>query len=121
MADNYLAGTAYMAVNGRTVMLVGEFSYRVTQMNVETLKGMDGIHGPKGSPEPGMIKAKLRDRADVSMSDVANAINDTIVVELANGKTVVGRNMWRAGEPVEVDADDASYAIQWEGVDVRDK
>ena len=28
--------------------------------------------------------------------------------------------MWRAGEPVEVDTEDASFAIQWEGADVRE-
>ena len=120
MADNYIAGTAFMAVDGKTVMLIGEFAYRVTQMNNESLVGMDGVHGVKGSFATGMIKGKLRDQGDLSMSDVVNALDVTVTVELANGKVIVGRNMWRAGEPVEVDADDASYSIQWEGADVRD-
>lgn len=121
MADNYLAGTAYLTIDGKSYLLVGEFAYRVTQKTVETLKGMDGIHGPKGSPEAGMIKGKLRDQGSISIADLGNATDVTVVTELANGKTIVGRNMWRVGEPLEVDADDATFSIQWEGADVRDK
>lgn len=116
--NNMIAGTAYLTIDGRSVQLVGEFSYRPTQMTVETLKGMDGIHGAKGSPEAGMIKAKLRDSGAISIQELGNATDVTVVAVLANGKTIVGRNMWRVGEPLEVDAEDASFAIQWEAADV---
>lgn len=118
MATNMIAGTAYLSIDGRNVQLVGEFSYRPTQSNNETLTGMDGVHGLKATPAPGMIKAKLRDSGAISIADLANATDVTVVAQLANGKTVIGRNMWRAGEPVEVDTEDASFNIQWEGADV---
>ncbi|MBI0533263.1 phage tail tube protein [Sphingomonas sp. TX0522] len=120
MATNMIAGTAYLTVDGRSVQLVGEFSYRPTQGNNETLLGMDGVHGVKSTPAAGMIKAKLRDSGAIPVADLANATDVTVVAQLANGKTVIGRNMWRAGEPVEVDTEDASFAIQWEGADVRE-
>lgn len=120
MADNFLGGTAYLTVNGQSRMLVGEFAYLVTQTKNETLLGMDGVHGVKKTPAAGMIKGKCRDSGSLSMTDVCNADDVTVVVELANGKTVTGRNMWRAGDPVEVDGDEGAYSIQWEGADVRD-
>lgn len=120
MADNMIAGTAYLTLDGRSVQLVGEFSYRPTQNTNETLVGMDGVHGVKSSPAAGMIKAKLRDSGAISISALGNATDVTVVAQLANGKTVIGRNMWRAGEPVEVDTEDASFAIQWEGADVSE-
>lgn len=116
--NNMIAGTAYLTIDGRQVQLVGEFGYRPTQLTVETLKGMDGIHGAKGTPEPGMIKATLRDNGAISVQDLGNATDVTVVAVLANGKTIVGRNMWRAGEPLEVNAEEATFSIQWEGADV---
>ncbi|KAK0338530.1 hypothetical protein LTR94_038285, partial [Friedmanniomyces endolithicus] len=61
-----IAGTAYLTIDGRSVQLVGEFSYRPTQSNNETLIGMDGVHGVKGTPAAGMIKATLRDNGSIS-------------------------------------------------------
>ncbi|WP_242183084.1 phage tail tube protein [Sphingomonas sp. CARO-RG-8B-R24-01] len=117
---NLLAGTCYLTLDGKSVSLVGEFAYRPTQTTNETLKGMDGIHGFKSSPEAGMIKGKLRDTGAISIQDLGNAVNITVVAVLANGKTIVGRNMWRVGEPLEADADDATVSVQWESADVRE-
>jgi len=117
---NLLAGTAYVTIDGRSHQLVGEFAYRVTQGTRETLKGMDGVHGFKETPEPGMIKGKFRDAGNVSVRELVDATSVVVVAELANGKTIVGRNLWRTGEPVEVDTENAEFTITWEGADVRE-
>lgn len=117
---NLLAGTAYVTIDGRSYQLVGEFAYRVSQDDRETLKGMDGIHGFKSTPGAGMIKGKFRDAGNVSVQDLADSADVTVVAELANGKTIVGRNMWRTGEPVEVDTENAEFTITWEAADVRE-
>jgi hypothetical protein len=117
---NMIAGTAYLTIDGKNYQLVGNFSYRPTQDTRETLKGMDGIHGFKGSPEAGQIKAQLRDSGAISVQDIGDASNVTVVCELANGKTVVGRNMWRTGDPLEVDTNEATFDVTWEGNDVRE-
>ncbi|MDH4745823.1 phage tail tube protein [Sphingomonas sp. CBMAI 2297] len=120
MADNMIAGTVYLTIDSKSCQLVGEFAYRPTQNTNETLKGLDGIHGLKSVPEAGMIKAKLRDSGSISIQELGNATDVTVVASLANGKTVIGRNMWRAGEPLEVDAEDGTFSIQWEGADVSE-
>lgn len=120
MADNMIAGTVYLTIDGKSHQLVGEFAYRPSQQTRETMKGLDGVHGFKGTPEAGMIKAKLRDGCSISIQALGNATDATVVANLANGKTVIGRNMWRAGEPLEVDAEDGSFSIQWEGADVSE-
>ena len=51
MADtsNRLAGTAYVTVDGVSVMVEGSFKYQPSTVNRSTLTGMDGVHGYKGS------------------------------------------------------------------------
>ena len=117
---NLLAGTAYVTIDGKSYTLVGKLTYRPSQTNNETLKGMDGIHGVKSTPEAGMIKGTFRDSGSISIQTLGGAMNVTVVAELANGKTIVGRNMWRVGEPLEVDTEEATFDIQWEGADVRE-
>lgn len=117
---NLLAGTAYVTIDGKSYSLVGELAYRPSQSNNETLVGMDGVHGFKGTPAAGMIKGKFRDSGSIQVQTLAQATDVTVVAELANGKTIVGRNMWRAGEPVEVETEDATFTIQWESADVRE-
>lgn len=47
---NRLAGTAYVTVNGVTVMVEGSFKYQTSTVNRTTLTGMDGVHGYKEKP-----------------------------------------------------------------------
>lgn len=49
---NRLAGTAYVTVNGVTVMVEGSFKYQSATVNRTTLTGMDGVHGYKENRLP---------------------------------------------------------------------
>jgi hypothetical protein len=121
MADttNRLAGTAYMSVDGVTYMLVGDFSYKVSGVSRETLKGMDGVHGYSEKPEQGFISATLRDSSNLSLSDLNAMSNVTVVAELANGKTVIGSAMWTTEQP-ESKAADATIEMKWESASVTE-
>ena len=119
MAAKTLAGTAYLSVDGRPYQLVGEFSYTPSKFERETLMGMDGIHGMAEKPRPGEIKGKLRDYGDFSIASLNAMRNVTVVVQLANGKTIVGRNMWTV-ESQEVAGEDASVPVTWQGPDVQE-
>jgi len=120
IAPNYIAGQASVTIDGQSYLLVGEFTYRVSDFSVETLLGSDGVHGAKAKPAAGMIKMKLRDDGSVSISALSGKTASSIVCQLANGKIVVGTNMWRVGEPVEVESEEATFEIQFEGADVSD-
>ena len=117
---NRVAGTCYLSVDGRRLARVGEFSYRPSNPTREAKVGADGYHGYKEKPTQGQIKAKLRDTGGTSVAQLGQMTNVTVMAELANGKTVIGRNMFVAGEPVAADAEEAEIEITWEGPDVRD-
>lgn len=109
-----LAGTAYLSVDGENFMLAGEMSYGVSSVSRETLKGMDGVHGYSETPEAGFIAANLRDSGGLSVSRLNQMKNVTVVLELVNGKTITGTNMWTVNAQ-EVNGSDATIAVRWEG------
>jgi len=121
MADqNLLAGVAYVTIDGRSYSIVGEGTYRTSSSKRETLRGQDGVHGYSEVPQEGKIAWKGRDRGDLSIHDLNEASDVTVVLELANGKTVIGRNMWRCGDPIEVNTEDASFSVEFEGAEVTE-
>lgn len=120
MAGNIIAGVASLYVDGKAVRVAAQLTYRPTQSTRETLVGQDGVHGASEKPAAGFISAQCRDGGDVSVQDLGNTDNSTVVAQLVNGKLIIGRNMWRVGDPVEVLSEDATFEIRWEGLDVTE-
>ena len=121
MAQTAQAGIAYITVDGKSVRLVGEASYKLAGEKREPLVGMDGVHGYKSTPDAGTIKFTGRDAKDVDLATLNNATESTVVLEMVNGKTIVGRNMWRNGELIEAKADDATFDVEFAGLDVTEQ
>lgn len=120
MADNLLAGVAYIAVDGRNYAVAGAGSYRCSSETRESLMGQDGYHGVKGMPMPGKISWTGRDSGSVSVGALAKALDVTVTLELANGKMVIGRNMARVGEPPTVNSEEGTFEIEFEGPSVTE-
>ncbi len=113
--NNRLAGTAYVTVNGITIMVAGDFKYSPADFKRESLIGMDGVHGYKESYTTPYISCKVRDSGGTSVKDFNNQTNVSLVVELANGKTIIGSGMWTV-ETQEVDSNEATFDVRWEGM-----
>ncbi|MBS0360514.1 MAG: phage tail tube protein [Proteobacteria bacterium] len=120
-ANPVLAGTAFITVAGQRVAVAGEASYRISGENRESKVGQDGFHGVKVKPMPGQIKLKGRNMGNVPLASLDLSTPDTVVLELVNGKTVVGRNMTRVGDPLGADAEEAEIDITYEGPDVSEQ
>lgn len=122
MADNTnrLAGTAYVTIDGVSSSITGEGTYHCSGTKRETLMGADGYHGYSENPVQGKIGWKGRNSGGLSISALNEASNVTVTLVLANGKTVLGRNMTRVGDAIEVSTDDATFTIDFEGPDVSE-
>lgn len=114
-----LAGIAYLTVSGRRLRVVSGAKYTVSKPMRESLIGQDGYHGTKNKPIAGKISALVRDDGSLSMNVVTNWEDETVLLELANGKSVIGRQMAQVGE-VEVDTEEGTYQLNFEGPDVKD-
>ena len=111
---NRLAGTAYLTVNGVSYALVGDFEYSPASVTRETLTGMDTVHGFSEKPVAPHISGTLRDSGGLSVASLNGMVNVTVVAELANGKVIIGRNMWTV-EAQTAKSMDATIEVKWEG------
>lgn len=110
-----VAGTAYIQVDGESLALVGEFEYDSGEVSREPATGMDGVHGYIEKPKHSYIKGTLRNLPGISVADL-NAMTDvTVVCELNNGKTIVGRNMWTTGSE-NAEAAEGKIPVEWNGL-----
>ena len=116
MADttNRLAGVAYVTVDGVPCALVGELSYDPGLVTRKTESGQDGVHGYSEMPFASYIEGTFRDRGGLTVAAFNGMTNNTVVAELANGKVIIGRNMWTV-ETQEVDTVEAKFKVRWEG------
>jgi hypothetical protein len=121
MADttNRLAGTAFISVDGQTYMLAGDLSYDPSTVARESLVGQDRVHGYSEKPKTGKISGKLRDAGGLSVAAFNAMTNVTVTLELANGKTVVGRNMWTV-DAQAVETAEGTFEVTWEGPNVEE-
>jgi hypothetical protein len=62
---------------------------------------------------------QMRDWGGLTVADINDMTNVTVVASLANGKTVIGRNMWSV-EDQEVDSEDAVFDVKFEGPEVTE-
>lgn len=118
MADtsNRLAGIAFITVDGQSYMLEADAAYKVSKVKRETKVGQDTVHGYGEKPEPGMISATLRDAQGLSVASINAMTNSTVVLQLANGKTIIGSRMWTV-DVQEVKTAEATFEVKWEGRD----
>lgn len=116
MADNTnrLGGIAYITVDGQNYMLSGELSYSPGTVARESLIGQDQVHGYSEKPRAPFISGSFRDAGTLTVASFNSMTNSTVTCELANGKTVVGRNMWTV-EAQEVKTPEATFEVKWEG------
>lgn len=114
MSKNLLAGTASVVANGVNYMLVGDLSYDPSTVKRETKTGQDGVHGFSEMPKPGKISGTFRDSGSLTVADFNAMTNATVVLSLANGKTVIGRNMWTI-DAQEVKTAEGTVEVSWEG------
>jgi hypothetical protein len=119
MADttSRLAGIAYITVDGNSYMLAADASYQVSTVSRETLTGQDRVHGYSEKPVAGFISGTFRDSNALTVADFNAMTNVTVVLELANGKTIVGRNMWTT-DVQEVKTSEATFDVKFESTSV---
>ncbi|HWF01552.1 MAG TPA: phage tail tube protein [Caulobacteraceae bacterium] len=118
--SDLIAGTATLTINGQPYALRGNFKYRVSGVHREGVWGQDGYHGNKEKKAPGQMGGDITDLGGLSVSQLSNVVGASLVAILANGKTVVGTNLSRSGDPLEAETEDAKITIMFEGPSVVD-
>ena len=109
-----LAGTTAFSVNGSAISVI-EFMWDPANLENSTMSSLSGVDGYDQKPVAPYISGKFRDTGANSVTSFTGMSNATVVVLLANGKQIVGHNLWYVGRP-NVNGSDAGFDFRFEGV-----
>jgi hypothetical protein len=112
---NRRGGILSFAINGVRQDAKGNFSYNLGKAKREAVVGADGTHGYKEVPQVPYIEGEITDRGDLDLAALLETTDATITLAVANGKTVVLRNGWFAGEGT-VGTEEGNIAVRFEGL-----
>ena len=108
------AGLIQLQTQGVIQDARGSFSYNLGQVKRDTIVGADTVHGYKEVPQAPFIEGSITDRGTLDLAALATGTQLTITLALANGKTIVLRNAWFAGEGT-ASTEEAEIPVRWEG------
>lgn len=114
-----VAGIVAMSIDGVAYTVRGKCTYRVSQVERETIRAQSGIAGFKEMPIQGRIAASLQDAGGLSVALLNFLTSSTITLQLANGKGVTGTGMWQVETP-DVDTEEGTFDIAFEGALVEE-
>lgn len=115
MADQRVGGIISLAVNGEQVNAKGAFTYNLGRPKREAVLGADSVHGYKEMPQVAFIEGEITDKANLNLSALTTATDVTVTLGLANGKTILLRNAWYAGEGTG-NTEEGNIGVRWEGL-----
>lgn len=113
-ASQRVAGTLYLAINGVTLALKGQFTagYGVEQKT--EVMGLDGFHGYKGEARAAFIQGTITNKSDLNVKQLLAAENVTVTAQFQGGKTLTLRNAFQAG-PGELNGDEGELVVKFVG------
>lgn len=121
MADeNRRSGVLYVKKDSQLFDVKGSFTYNLGKPKRDAIVGHDRVHGYKELPQVPYIEGTITDSSTLDLeTDILGVTNSTLTLELANGKTIVLRNAWYAGEG-EVTTEEAEIAVRFEGMSAEE-
>lgn len=117
MANNRIAGVAYVKYDGRQLPIRGSWKVNFAKLKREGISGQDRVHGYKEMPSVPSIEGEVSSTAEVSLPALLAITDATVTLEAANGKVYVLRNAWTA-EDYTLETEDGKISVKFEGMDV---
>lgn len=119
MSRNRRAGTLTIQHNGQIMDAVGSFSYNLGRSLKTAEVGHDRVHGYKELPQVPFIEGEIRDSSDLDLAALCDLDDATLTLVLANGKTIMLREAWYAGEGTG-NTEDANIQYKFEGMSAEE-
>lgn len=110
-----VAGIIALKVNGEQLLAKGNFEYNLGKPKREAVTGSDGTHGFKETPQVAYIAGEITDRSDISLDSLVTTRDATITLELGNGKVIVLRDAWYAGDGTG-NTEEGNVDVRFEGM-----
>lgn len=114
MSDQRRGGIIQVQTNGELLDAKGSWTYNLGRPKREPVIGSDGVHGYKEVPQVAFIEGEATDRGSLDLAKLVTMKDATVTLALANGKTVVLRNAWYAGDGTG-NTEEGNVQIRFEG------
>ena len=114
MADQRRGGTISLKTGGEIQDAKGAFTYNLGHPKREPIIGADGVHGYKETPQVAFIEGAITDRLGLDVKALVTMKDGVVTLELANGKVVVLRDAYWAGEGT-INTEEGEIPARWEG------
>jgi hypothetical protein len=98
MSNQRRGGIIQVQVNGEIYEAKGSWSYNLGRAKREAIVGSDGVHGYTEKPQVAFVEGEITDRGTLDLASVVTMTDATVTLELANGKVIVLRDAWFAGD-----------------------
>ena len=116
---NRIGGIIALKVNGDIYFAKGNFTYNLGKPKKEGVVGSDRVHGYKEVPQVPFIEGEITDRNELNLEDLITLDDATVTLELANGKVIMLREGWYAGEGTG-NTDEGNIALRIEGMSAEE-
>lgn len=113
--SNRRSGIIFLKVSGVQYDAKGSFTYDIGSPKRDAIVGSDRVHGYKELPKVPYIEGEITDASTLDLSTFTQIDNATITLELANGKVVILRDAWYAGDGT-VQTEEANVQVRFEGM-----
>lgn len=95
-----IGGIINVQIDGVNYRAKGEWSYGLGVPKKEAVVGTDGVHGFKETPQVAYIEGEVTDSRDLDHIALASIANATVTLQHGNGKVIVIREAWQAGDAI---------------------
>lgn len=116
---NRVGGLIALKIDGDLVKAKGNFTYNLGAPKRDAVIGADAVHGYKEVVQVPFIEGELTDHRGMSLEALVYGEDKTITLELANGKVIVLREAWFAGEGTG-NTEEGNIAIRFEGLSAEE-
>lgn len=113
--SNRISGVIFFKVDGAQYNAKGNFTYNLGRAKREAVMGSDTVHGYKETPQVAFIEGEISDSASLDLAKLVTLDGVTVTLELGNGKVIVLRDAWYAGEGTG-NSEEANIGVRFEGL-----
>lgn len=116
---NRRAGRIFFKVDGVQHDAKGNFTYNLGKGKREGIPGADRVHGYKETVQVPFIEGEITDSFDLDLEELLLLDGVTVTLELANGKNILLRDAWYAGDG-NGQTEEANIQVRFEGLEAEE-
>lgn len=110
-----VGGILFFKLDGQLFQAKGEYTYDIGVPKREAVVGADAVHGFKEEPKVPFIEGAITDNDELDLQALLEFRDGTATLELANGKVIVIREAFYAGDGT-VTTSEGEVTVRIEGI-----